>query len=60
MLLVRSGLLAMGGGGPSSSISELVAWAGLGYEWEPPSMSVGVVLLGLELDTRLMDDPKNQ
>lgn len=32
MLLVRSGRLAIGGGGASSSNSELVACAGLWYE----------------------------
>lgn len=60
MLLVRSGLLAIGGGGTSSSISELGGWCtGLWYECGAPSVSVGVVLLGLELDTRLIDDPED-
>lgn len=57
MLLVRSGRLAIGGGGASSSNSELVAWAGLWYECDAPSASVGVVLLGLELDTLLNEEP---
>lgn len=58
MLLVRSGRLAIGGGGASSSNSELVAWAGLWQDWT--SASVGVVLLGLELETLLSDEPKTK
>lgn len=54
---MRSGRLAIGGGGGSSSISELTACAGLWYACWTPSTSVGVVLLGLELDTRLSDEP---
>lgn len=54
---MRSGRLAIGGGGASSSNSELVAWAGLWYDCEIASASVGVVLLGLELDTLLNDEP---
>lgn len=57
MLLVRSGLLTIGGGGASSSISELGACTGLWYECGAPSKSVGVVLLGLELDTWLNEEP---
>lgn len=57
ILLVRSGRLAIGGGGGSSSTSELTACTGLWYDCGAPSASVGVVLLGLELDTRLNEEP---
>ena len=54
---MRSGRLAIGGGA-SSSNSELAAWdAKLLYECGAQSGSVGVVLLGLELDTLLNDEP---
>lgn len=60
MLFVRSGRLVIGGGVTSSSTSELGACGGLWKDCVTPSTSVGVVLLGLELDTRLKDEPNAQ
>lgn len=57
---MRSGRLATGGGGASSSNSKLAAWAGLWYECETASASVGVVLLGLELETLLIEEPNKR